>query len=92
MQAKLNYLRNPRCIPPSESGNQALIKSSKHQPKEINIRPPPIKEWVADLLFSSPVHPENSYIIMCIIALLLLIYFPQLDTLKSIISVHYFTI
>ena len=44
VDAKVNYLRNPRYLPPSATGNQAIIKSSKRKPKEINIQPKPEKE------------------------------------------------
>ena len=44
VEAKVNYLRNPRYLPPSVTGNKAIIKPSKRKPKEINIQPKPEAE------------------------------------------------
>lgn len=39
LQAKINFLRNPRHIPPSAScGGRSLLKASKKKPKEIGIQ------------------------------------------------------
>ena len=46
VSAKVNYSRNPRFLPPALSGNQAIVKSSKRRPKEINILPKPESEYV----------------------------------------------
>ncbi|KAK7508441.1 hypothetical protein BaRGS_00000007 [Batillaria attramentaria] len=44
LHAKVNYMRNPRYLPPSATGNQSIIKSSKRRLKEINVHPKPVKE------------------------------------------------
>ena len=44
LQAKVDYLKNPRYIPPSASGARTLIKPQKKQPKEVGIKTKPEKE------------------------------------------------
>ncbi len=45
LQAKVDYLKNPRHIPPSSHGGAGtLIKSNKKEPKQFGAKPPPEPE------------------------------------------------
>ena len=45
LQARVDYLKNPRHVPPSAPGiGKSLIKSNKKKPKEIGVKPKPDKE------------------------------------------------
>lgn len=55
ISAKVDYMRNPRYLPPAESGNKTIIKSSKRRPKEINQpKPVPEPEEDAQVFIASP--------------------------------------
>ena len=45
MQAKVDYLKNPRHVPPSSHGGAGtLIKGNKKEPKQFGAKPPPEPE------------------------------------------------
>ncbi|KAK7110848.1 deleted in lung and esophageal cancer protein 1-like isoform X2 [Littorina saxatilis] len=55
LDAKVNFTRNPRFLPPEETGNKTIIKSSKRKPKQINILPErPQPEEEAPIFLASP--------------------------------------
>ncbi|KAL8567948.1 hypothetical protein ACOMHN_029123 [Nucella lapillus] len=41
VDAKVSYKRNPRFLPPADTGNETLVKPSRRKPKQINIQPKP---------------------------------------------------
>ena len=44
LQSRVDYLKNPRHVPPSAQGNRTLVKTSKKKPKEIGIKTKPENE------------------------------------------------
>ena len=44
LQAKVDYLKNPRHVPPTRGAEHTLIKPKRRPPKEIGIKPKLEKE------------------------------------------------
>ncbi|RUS82779.1 hypothetical protein EGW08_009443 [Elysia chlorotica] len=64
VQAKINFLRNPRHVPPSAPlGSRSLVQASKKKPKEIGIRqdPEPISTDSVVFVPSPPVVEFKNY-------------------------------